>query len=132
MSMDDEEEPYIGIFYPMLNPKFDDDMVEKILSPLSYLKEFESKWVLEVDLPLVNKKDIKVSLDSGNVITVEAKLSEAYIDTKHDVKHEFQYFKKRVSLPGKIDGKKITVNFKNGRLIITIPKVFGGNEVQVE
>ncbi len=130
--MDDDEEPYIGIFYPILNPKFDDDIVEKILSPLSYLREFESKWILEFDLPLVNKEDIKVSLDSSNVITLEAKLSKTYINTKHDYKHEFQYFKKSVSLPGKIDDKKITANFKNGRLIITIPKAFGGNEVRVE
>ena len=60
--------------FPALYPKLVDDIEGKILSPLSCITELESKWILEFDLPLVNKDDISVALDTGNVISIEAKL----------------------------------------------------------
>ena len=117
--------------FPALYPKLVDDIEGQILSPLSCITELESKWILEFDLPLVNKDDISVALDTGNVITVEAKLREAYCDNLGS-KCEFHYFKKRVTLPGGIDDKKITSNFLNGRLTINVPKVFRGSKIKVE
>jgi HSP20 family protein len=128
----EEKFPNIRIFNSILDPNFDDDVDEKILSPLSCLREFDTKWILEFDLPLVKKEDIIVSFDLGNAITVEAKLKETYVDSNRDYKHEFQYFKKRVFLPGNIDDKKISTNFTNGRLIITIPKTFKGNKIRID
>ncbi len=130
--MIEEKFPNIRIFNSILDPNFDDDVYEKILSPLSCLREFDTKWILEFDLPLVKKEDIIVSLDTGNAITVEAKLKETYVDSNRGYKHEFQYFKKRVSLLGNIDDKKISANFTNGILIITIPKIFKGNKIQID
>ncbi len=130
--MAEEKFPNIRIFNSILDPNFDDDVDEKILSPLSCLREFDTKWILEFDLPLVKKEDIIVSVDPGNAITVEAKLKEVYVDSNLNYKHEFQYFKKRVSLPGNIDDKKISTNFTNGRLIITIPKIFKGNKIRID
>ena len=130
--MVEEKFPNIRIFNSILDPNFDDDVDEKILSPLSCLREFDAKWILEFDLPLVKKEDIIVSVDSGNAISVEAKLKETYVDSNRGYKHEFQYFKKRVSLPGNIDDKKISTNFTNGRLIITIPKIFKGNKIRID
>ena len=128
----EEDQFNIKIFNSILNPKCEDDIEEKILSPLSCLREFESKWVLEVDLPLVDKKNITVTLDPGNVISVEAQLKEAYFDLNLDYKNEFRFFKKTVSLPGKIDDKNISANFTNGRLVIQIPKILKGNKITVE
>ncbi len=128
----DESQFNIRILTPILHPKCEDDFEEQILSPLSCLREFETKWVLEFDLPLVDKKDIAVSIASRNVITVEAKLKESYSDPEVGFKNEFHYFKKSISLPGDIDDKKITSNFSNGRLIITIPKIFQGTKIKVE
>ena len=125
-------ESEIDILRTIINPMFSDDIEQQILCPLSCSREFESKWVLEFDLPLVNKKDISISLDEGNAITVEAKLKETYVDSSQDYKHEFQYFKKSVQLPGKIDTKNIITNFTNGRLMIIIPKLFRGTKVKVE
>lgn len=118
--------------FPIIYPKLVDDIEEKTLSPLSYITELESKWIIEFDLPLVNKEDISVTFDTGNIITINAKLREAYCDETLEPKCEFHYFKKKISLPGEIDDKKITSNFLNGRLIINIPKVFRGHKIKVE
>ena len=112
-------------------PKFDDDIEQKILSPLSCVKELESKWIIEFDLPLVKKEDISVSFDPENTITVEAKLVEPYCDPKME-RCEFEYFKKSVTLPGKINEKNITTIFSNGRLVVTVPKIFSGSKIPVK
>ena len=112
-------------------PKFDDDIEEKILSPLSCIKELESKWIIEFDLPLVKKEDVSVSFDPENTITVEAKLVEPYCDPKME-RCEFEYFKKSVTLPGKINEKNITANFSNGRLVITVTKIFSGSKIPIQ
>ncbi|MEE8181437.1 MAG: Hsp20/alpha crystallin family protein [Nitrosopumilaceae archaeon] len=132
MKKPENPETEINIVRTLVNPMFRDDIEQQILSPLSCLREFGSKWVLEFDLPLVNKKDISVSLDAENTITVEAKLKETYGETNHDYRHKFNYFKKSVLLPGKLNEKKITAKFENGRLTISIPKLFSGYKINIE
>lgn len=112
-------------------PKFDDDIEQKILSPLSCIRELESKWIIEFDLPLVKKEDISVLFNTENTITIEAKLMEPYCDPKIE-RCEFEYFKKSVTLPGKINEKNITANFSNGRLVITASKIFSGNKIPIQ
>lgn len=115
------------------NPVFQlgDDIEQKILSPLSCIKEHESKWVLEFDLPLVDKKDINVFVDSDQTIIVEAKLRESYCD-EHQKSYQYEYFKKSISLPKNVDADSISAKFADGRLVITIPKTFQGKKIKIE
>ena len=114
---------------PIISSLFDDHE-HKILSPLSCLREFDNHWVLEFDLPLVNKKDIKVTFDESH-ITVEAKLKEKYSEEKLGKIIKFEYFKKSILLPSKIDSKKISVKFQKGRLVIKIPKKVVGTQIKI-
>ena len=107
-----------------------DDIEHSILSPLSYLKEFDNHWLLELDLPMVNKKDIKVTFD-GNMINVEAKLKEKYSEEKLGKISKFEYFKKSVSLPNMVDTKKTSAKFEKGRLEIKIPKKSTGRAIKI-
>ena len=115
---------------PIISSLFD-DVEHGILSPLSYLREFDHHWILEFDLPLVRKKDIKVTFD-GNSINVEAKLKEKYSEEKLGIFTKFEHFKKSISLPGKIDSKKTNAKFLNGRLVIKIPKKVVGQSIKIE
>jgi len=107
-----------------------DDIENKILAPLSCLREFGNHWIVEFDLPLVNKKDIKITFD-GNVISVEAKLKEKYSEEKLGEVTKFEYFKKSISLPDKIDSKKTTAKFQKGRLEIKIPKKQSSSSIKI-
>ena len=117
------------------NPPFpsllSDDIEQQILSPLSCLREFGTVWLLEFDLPLVNKKDIKITFDD-NSISVEAKLKEIYSEEKFGVKTKFEFFKKTITLPGKVNFKKASAKFSRGRLTITIPKAVSRYKIKVE
>ncbi|CAE6487491.1 putative Small heat shock protein C4 [Candidatus Nitrosotenuis uzonensis] len=112
--------------------QFGDDLEQKILSPLSYIREHESKWVLEFDLPLVEKKDIAVSIDSNETLVVEAKLKEVYTDSKGGRQYQFEYFKKSLPIPKNVDVEEISARFSDGRLTITMPKSFQGNPINIE
>ena len=129
--MKNNEEFKITISSPTITPLLYDDIEKQILSPLSCLREFGANWLLEFDLPLVNKKDIKITFDD-NSISVEAKLKEVYSEEKFGVKTKFEFFKKTITLPGKISSKNTVAKFKNGRLTITIPKTSTGHRIKVE
>jgi HSP20 family protein len=85
---------------------------------------------LEFDLPLVSKKDIRITFDE-NTINVEAKLKEKYSEEKLGNVTKFEYFKKSILLPGKIDNKKIIAKFQKGRLEIKIPRQITGQHVKI-
>ncbi|MGY5150774.1 MAG: Hsp20/alpha crystallin family protein [Candidatus Nitrosopumilus sp. bin_6a] len=114
---------------PIISSLFD-DIEHKTLSPLSCLREFDNHWMVEFDLPMVGKKDIKVSFD-GNYVNVEAKLKQKYSEEKLGTITKFEYFKKSISLPEKIDSKKATAKFQKGRLEIKIPKRIAGNSIKI-
>jgi HSP20 family protein len=121
----------IKIIYPTINPLFFDDIDNQILHPLSCLREFGTYWLLEFDLPLVNKKDIKITFDE-NTISMEAKLKEMYSEKNQGIETKFQYFKKAISLPTNINKNKTTAKFVNGRLQITIPKKISGQKIKID
>jgi len=110
---------------------FNDDIERQILSPLSCLREYGTHWLLEFDLPLVNKKDIKITFDEDS-ISVEAKLKETYSEEKLGKKTKFEYFKKTVILPNKVDNNNTSAKFVNGRLKITIPKTISSHKIKIE
>lgn len=129
--MENNDEFKIRMLEPVFTAFLNDDIEKRILSPLSCLREFGTNWLLEFDLPLVNKKDIKITFD-GNTVSVEAKLKESYSEEKLGVKTKFEYFKKTLTLPGKINSKKANAKFTKGRLTITIPKGISGHKIKIE
>jgi len=65
------------------------------------------------------------------MIIVEAKLREVYHDSEF-TRHQYEYFKKSVLIPKNADIKKISARFTNGRLVITIPKIFQGTKINID
>ena len=118
------------ISFPILDSILD-DIENKILSPLSCLIEFNNFWLIELDLPMVNKKDIKIN-SSQNTLHIEAKLREKYSEEKLGKVTKFEYFKKSISLPVMINSKKISAEFNRGRLSITVPKKIQSRSIQVK
>ena len=127
--MKESDEFNITFSFPTIHTMFD-DVEQEILAPLTCLREVGSEWILEIDLPLVDKKDISVSLDD-NTITIEAKLREEYSDPLI-YKSKFKSFKKTITLPKKVDKKKITTKFEKGRLTIRIPKIQLGKKIKID
>jgi HSP20 family protein len=108
-----------------------DDFIHKELIPLSHLKERHSNWILEIDLSLVDKKNIEITL-SDEYLTVKARLTKTYCVSRGSSVTEFDYFKKVIKLPSYVDTKQVSAKFKNGILKITIPRLVDGKKISIE
>ncbi len=108
-----------------------DDFILRELVPLSCLFEKNSKWVIQIDLPGVERENIVVTITHGHIV-VKAKLEEAYKVATHGRVTKFESLKKVIELPPHADIKKISAKFKNGILTLTIPKIDSGKRIPVE
>ena len=117
-------------FMSLIDRTMDDD-TNKELTPLVHFTEKDSKWILEIDLPMVNKDDIEITLADDH-ISVTAKLKKTYCVSKHNCMTEFNYFRKVTLVPTGIDKEKISAKFNNGILSIYMPKMITGKKIRIE
>jgi len=93
-------------------------------SPLMDVSETENDYLIMMDLPGVEKKDVNVNLRNG-ILTVsgERKTSEKG-DDNNRIWHETSYgaFSRSFELTSDIVEEKIKAKFTNGVLNISIPK----------
>ena len=124
---------FLSMFERQINTlgKEIDDFLNKELMPLSCLEEKDAGWILEIDLPFVNKKNISVILTSYHLI-IKAKLEKTYCVSRFNCVTEFDYFKKTFPLPPAMDIKRISSKFKNGILRISLPKISTGKKLRID
>lgn len=108
-----------------------DDIIHKELVPLSHLIEKNTKWMLEVDLPGVDKKNIDVTLTDGHLV-IKAKLEQPYCMLRMERTVEFDYFKKVLEIPPNTDIKNISAKFNEGILTVILPKKITGKKIPVK
>lgn len=94
--------------------------------PAVNISEDEDKFTVEVAAPGKSKKDFNLELDKG-VLTISSE--EKNEEEKKDkngkfTRREFSYssFKRAFSLPDSVDSDKISAEYKEGVLNISLPK----------
>ena len=92
--------------------------------PLTDIVENKDSYTLRLDLPGVEKKDVKISYSNGELqISGERKEEKEEKDSKfHRVERSFGRYYRSFRLPEKIKDDQIKAEFKNGSLNILIPK----------
>ncbi|MCF8240065.1 MAG: Hsp20/alpha crystallin family protein [Melioribacteraceae bacterium] len=95
-----------------------------VWSPLADIYEDSDQYKLQLDLPGMEKKDVKISFVENELrISGERKLENEEKNHKfHRVERSFGKFYRSFTLPQKIKEDKISANFKDGQLVVTIPK----------
>ncbi len=79
---------------------------------------------VQVDLPGMEKEDVKVSVED-NILTIKGErksYTEEKDKTYHQIERTYGKFTRSFSLPSTVDGSKIKANYKNGVLKIELPK----------
>lgn len=86
--------------------------------------ETSDAFRLKVELPDVEKEDVKVSLNNGVLsISGERKLELADGETRHRrIERSYGSFSRSFTLPEQADEKGIDAAYRNGVLTLTIPK----------
>ncbi|VYT70218.1 Hsp20 family protein [Clostridium tertium] len=117
-------------FDNMLNSFFNDDFFS--LSPFGLvksnfsvdLKETDNNYIVEADLPGVDKKDIDISYSNG-YLDISAKRDNVIEENKDNyVRKERSYGEfKRSFYIDNVEEDKIQADFENGVLKINLPKL---------
>ena len=83
------------------------------------IKETEKDYILDVEMPGFEKKDIALKFESG-YITISAKKDGA--DDGKYIRRERAISCSRSYYMGDVDEKQITAKYNNGVLTVTVPK----------
>jgi HSP20 family protein len=95
---------------------------DHIWSPLVDIEETDNAWIVEAELPGVDRQDVSVELrDSELAITGEAKEKERNGILRRQTRPlgRFDY---RVTLPGTTDPESVEAELRNGVLTVRVPK----------
>ena len=100
------------------------DMVTSHWRPAVDIKEEDDRFVIYVDLPGVDPKDIKITMEQG-VLTLKGECSKEAKEERDGykrVERVSENFYRRFSLPETVDAERIEAEGKNGVLQLTLPK----------
>lgn len=93
-------------------------------TPLVDISETTAEYVIKAEIPEVKKEDVKVTLEHG-VLTVQGmRRQEAEEKGRkyHRVERSYGSFVRRFSLPDLVDDTKVQAVFKEGILMLHLPK----------
>jgi HSP20 family protein len=108
---------------------FDDDffpvMSNKTSSmPAVNIREDEKKFMLDLAVPGIDKKDLKIDINE-DVLTVSSETKNEVEDNGDGYKRkEFSYasFCRSFQVPENVNREKIEANYKDGILSVSLPK----------
>ncbi len=94
--------------------------------PAVNIKETGDMFQIEMAAPGMKKADFNITVDQ-NVITISSEKSEENVEENKDefyTRKEYSYhsFERSFTLPETADREKVKANYKEGVLIIEIPK----------
>jgi HSP20 family protein len=103
-------------------------------APTCDIYETENELVVKAELPEVKKEDVKVStVDNMLEIRGERKLSdEVKRENFHRIERSYGEFTRTFTLPPSVDPTKISAEFKDGILRVTLPKRETAKPKQIE
>lgn len=108
---------------------FNDDFLPAITTsnefmPAVNIREDEKRFTLDLAIPGVDKKDLKIEIHE-DVITISSEHKEEKEETRDDFKRrEFGYsaFCRSFYLPDNVNKDKIEANYRDGILTVELPK----------
>lgn len=89
------------------------------------ISETENEFVIKAEIPDVDKKDVKVSVENG-ILSIQGERKQEKEEegkTFHRIERQYGMFSRSFSLPGTVSTENIKANFKDGMLNITLEKV---------
>lgn len=118
-------------FRPFYMPNFfDDDFLPSLSSrtssmPAVNIKEDEKNFVLDLAVPGMDKKDLKIDINE-DVLTISSEVQNETSEERDGYKKkEFNYssFCRSFYIPENVNRDKIEANYKDGILTVTLPKM---------
>jgi HSP20 family protein len=105
-----------------------------VWNPAVDLYEDKDNVIVKAELPGMKKEDIEVSLHDGALsISGERKTEEKFEDKETFRSERFVgRFHRILTLPSAVNGAKVTAQYKDGILTVTLPKTEEAKPKQIE
>lgn len=115
-------------------PEMDEEYENAVWMPLTDIYEDNDKYTLKVDLPGIKKEDVKINYANGKLsISGERVQENETKDAKwHRIEKSYGKYYRSFTLPEQIQEDKISAEFKDGLLTITIPKAEEAKPKEIE
>ena len=96
--------------------------------------EDEDNFVVKAELPGMKKEDIDVSLHDGTLSISGERKSEENLENAEVYRSEcfFGRFQRTVALPSTVDAARISAQYKDGVLTVTLPKAEEAKPKQID
>lgn len=93
-------------------------------APALEVSEEKDNYVVQVELPGMNKEDVKLSLEAGTLTITGERKHETKAETSEVYHSERFYgrFQRTVNLPETIAASQVKAAYKDGVLTVTLPK----------
>jgi HSP20 family protein len=95
-----------------------------VFTPRLDVQESDAEYVVTVELPGLEEKDVEISLED-DVLTIRGEKHSEHTDEKAGYKHVETIagrFERRLALPTEVDAESVNAASKNGVITITLPK----------
>jgi HSP20 family protein len=112
----------------------DENFLTSYWTPAVDIAEQENGYLVKMELPGVNKDDVKISLES-NILTIKGeKKQEKEEKSKnvHRLERSYGSFQRSFTLPTTVKSDTIDAYFKEGVLTISLPKAEDAKPKQIE
>lgn len=130
-------------FDPLANLRLFEDAFTRLVSepssnrpwsPAVDIYETENDLVLKADLPEVSQKDIDVRVENQTLTIAGERKFEKEDSTKgfHRIERAYGNFVRSFAVPNTFDTEKISAEFHNGVLTVTLPKKEAAKPRQVK
>src|SRR5678815_497533 len=93
-------------------------------APVVDIIENENALTVKAELPGIEPKDVAVTIDN-NVLTLKGERrieKEVRKENYHRMERAYGTFARAFALPAFVDAEDVKAEFKNGLLIVTVPK----------
>jgi HSP20 family protein len=112
----------------------DEDSGFNAWTPAVDIAEHDDEYVVKVELPGVNKEDVKITIES-NSLTIRGEKKQEKETKKENfqrVERSYGSFQRSFTLPTTVKSDKIDAVYKDGVLQIALPKAEEAKPKQIE
>jgi HSP20 family protein len=112
----------------------DEDYSFSSWAPAVDIAEHDDEYLVKVELPGVNKDEVKLTLEN-NILTIRGEKKqekETKKENYHRVERSYGSFQRSFTLPAAVKSDKIDASYKDGILSVSLPKAEEAKPKQIE
>jgi len=90
--------------------------------PSISVTDTESEMKVVAEVPGLEEKDVELLLENDSLVLRGEKRAENIDEARHFSEHFYGRFERRIPLGYEVDTEKVTAQFRNGVLTVSLPK----------